>query len=91
MTVTISQTTGNRMGVGVLAAAFAFLAGSVLFASLKLVPGKYAPRSYESDMPDFGSQLSDGDIWSVLAYSKSTWPDSKRNAQAETAREAARR
>lgn len=165
MTVTIPQTTRNRIGIGVLAAAFAFLAGSVLFALLGqeksaadpdnaeqvaqgkavyarycgachganlegqpfwrerlpsgrmpapphdasghtwhhpdeilfgitkfgLVPGKYAPRNYESDMPAFGSQLSDGEIWAVLAYIKSTWPERIRDAQEELAREAAKR
>ncbi|MGH6891952.1 MAG: c-type cytochrome [Dongiaceae bacterium] len=65
----------------------------VLFGITKsgLVPGKYAPPKYESDMPPFAGQLSDEDIWAVLAYIKSTWPDKIRNAQAEITRDAARR
>jgi mono/diheme cytochrome c family protein len=65
----------------------------VLFGITKfgLVPGKYAPPKYESDMPAFGGQLSDEDIWAVLAYIKSAWPEKIRNAQAEITRDAARR
>ncbi len=66
---------------------------SVLFGITKLglVPGRYAPPGYESDMPAFGKQLSDDDIWAVLAYIKSTWPDEIRRAQAEVDRNATRR
>jgi mono/diheme cytochrome c family protein len=65
----------------------------VLFGITKsgLVPGKYAPPKYESDMPAFGGQLSDEEIWAVLAYIKNTWPDQIRAAQAQMTREAARR
>ncbi|MFZ3584459.1 c-type cytochrome [Loktanella sp. DJP18] len=38
---------------------------------------------YESDMPAFGSTLSDAEITDVLAYIKSTWPDRQRDFQAE--------
>jgi mono/diheme cytochrome c family protein len=50
---------------------------AVLFGIVKegLVPGKYAPPQYESDMPAFGGRLSDEEIRSVLAYIKSTWPE----------------
>ena len=37
-----------------------------------LVP-PYAPPGYQSDMPAFGSILSDDEIWAVLAYIKSHW------------------
>ena len=30
--------------------------------------------SYKTDMREFGSILSDEEIWAVLAYIKSTWP-----------------
>jgi mono/diheme cytochrome c family protein len=46
-----------------------------------LVPGKYAPPGYQSDMPGFGDKLSDDDIWAVLAYIKSYWPEEIRRAQ----------
>ncbi|MGQ0749141.1 MAG: c-type cytochrome [Betaproteobacteria bacterium] len=66
---------------------------SILFGITKhgLVPGKYAPPKYESDMPAFGKQLSDEENWAVLAYIKSRWPEEIRAAQAETTRNAARR
>jgi mono/diheme cytochrome c family protein len=56
-----------------------------------LVPGKYAPPGYSSDMPAFGGRLTDEQIWAVLAYIKSRWPKEIRAAQAERARDAARR
>jgi mono/diheme cytochrome c family protein len=55
-----------------------------------LVPGKFAPPGYQSDMPGFGGALSDDEILAVVAYIKSTWPDEVRRAQAE-ANERARR
>lgn len=66
---------------------------AVLFGITKLglVPGKYAPPKYKSDMPAFGGQLSDEQIWAVLAYLKSAWPADIRAAQAEVTRNAARR
>ena len=65
----------------------------ILFGITKhgLVPGKYAPPKYESDMPAFGKQLSDEEIWAVLAYIKSTWPEKIRAWQTEVMRNAARR
>ena len=47
----------------------------VLFGITKhgLVPGKYAPDGYESDMPAFAGKLSDDEIWAVLAFIKSHW------------------
>lgn len=65
----------------------------VLFGITKLglVPGKYAPPKYKSDMPAFGTQLADEDIWAVLAYIKSNWPENIRAAQAEVDRNATRR
>lgn len=66
---------------------------SVLFGITKhgLVPGKYAPPKYESDMPAFGGPLSDEEIWAVLAYIKSSWPAGIRKAQLEMTRERDRR
>lgn len=66
---------------------------SILFGIAKqgLVPGKYAPPKYESDMPAFGKRLSDEEIWAVLAYIKSTWPEKIRAWQVEVTRNAARR
>jgi mono/diheme cytochrome c family protein len=66
---------------------------ATLFGMTKygLIPGKYAPPSYQSDMPAFGNALSDGEIWAVLAYIKSSWPEKIRRAQADITRESRQR
>lgn len=66
---------------------------SMLFGMTKLglIPGKYAPPKYESDMPAFGGVLSNDEIWAVLAYIKSSWPRDIRKAQHEMTRERPRR
>ncbi|CUK25081.1 Cytochrome c6 [Pelagimonas phthalicica] len=38
---------------------------------------------FNSGMPGFGEQLSDEDIWNILAYIKSIWPERERAAQAD--------
>lgn len=55
----------------------------VLFDIVKngLVPGRTAPTGYQSDMPAYGNILSDQDIRDVLAFIKSTWPQSVRAVQ----------
>ena len=66
---------------------------SVLFGISKhgLVPGKYAPPKYQSDMPAFGGTLSDEEIWAVLAYIMASWPQDIRKAQREMTLERDRR
>ena len=56
---------------------------AILFGITKhgLVPGKYAPPNYQSDMPGYEKTLSDADIWAVLAYIKSSWPPEIRETQ----------
>lgn len=41
----------------------------------------FAGDNYESDMPAFGSILSDEEIEAILAYIKSTWPERERTYQ----------
>jgi mono/diheme cytochrome c family protein len=62
---------------------------AILFGITKhgLVPGQYAPPGYQSDMPAFKHALSDDEIWAVLAYLKSAWPEENRKAQREVDRE----
>ncbi len=48
-----------------------------------LIPGKYSPPDYRSDMPAFGGTHSDEDIWAVLTYIKFSWPHEIRKAQRE--------
>jgi len=59
-------------------------ADELLFGIIKqgLVP-PYAPGNYKSDMPAWGDTLKDDDIWAVLAYIKSHWPEETRKIQAE--------
>ena len=63
---------------------------AILFGIVEegLVPGKYAPPGYRSDMPAFGGTLSDGEIAAVLAYVKSRWPREIRERQVEIDRNA---
>lgn len=37
---------------------------------------------FDSGMPGFGDQLSDQEIWDILGYIKSTWPDRIQEMQA---------
>jgi len=60
----------------------------MLFGMIKygLVPGKYAPPGYQSDMPAFDGTLTDGEIWAVLAYIASHWSSPQRAHQANASR-----
>jgi mono/diheme cytochrome c family protein len=51
-----------------------------------LVPGKYGPPGYVSDMPAFGSLLSDEDIAAALSFIQSRWPPEVRRAREEMLR-----
>lgn len=35
----------------------------------------FSPSDYKNDMPGFEMQLSDGDIWAIVAFIKSRWSD----------------
>jgi mono/diheme cytochrome c family protein len=50
----------------------------VLFEITKQGISPFAPPGYESDMAAFGGVLSDADIWAVLAFIKSSWPEEIR-------------
>ncbi len=52
----------------------------VLFGMVKHGIGPYAP-GYDSDMPAFDQILTDSQIWAVLAFIKSTWPEDIRERQ----------
>ena len=53
---------------------------SQLFTITRLGVGAVV-EGYESDMPGFGDVLSDAEIWAVLDYIKSTWPERERSYQ----------
>ena len=42
---------------------------------------KMGVTDVKSGMPAFGDQLSDAEIWDILAYIKSSWPDRTRDIQ----------
>jgi len=56
----------------------------VLFEITKygMVP-PHADPGYRSDMPAFENTLKDEDIWAVLAFIKSRWPEKNRKFQQE--------
>jgi mono/diheme cytochrome c family protein len=62
----------------------------ILFGITKegLVPGRYGPPGYTSDMPAFGSVLSDDDIRAVLAFIQSRWSEELWRARREMLRQA---
>ena len=62
-------------------------ADDILFGVAKfgLTP-PYGPAAYQSDMPAFGSTLTDQQIWDALAYIKSRWSSRARDAQAQMQR-----
>jgi mono/diheme cytochrome c family protein len=62
----------------------------ILFGMIQRGVAAYAWKGYESDMPAFGSILSDDDIWAVLAYLKSTWPEEVRASQSQRTEQARR-
>ncbi|OAP35203.1 cytochrome C [Sinorhizobium glycinis] len=58
----------------------------VLFRITKEGPAAVVGGDYQSDMPGFGSIMSDDEIRAVLAFIKSTWPEREREYQAEMSR-----
>lgn len=48
---------------------------TTLFEITKIGTAKIVGQGYQSNMPGFEGVLSDQDIWDVLAYIKSTWPE----------------
>ena len=58
-----------------------------LFAITKYGSAAIIGNNYESDMAGFGESLSDGEIWDVLAYIKSQWPERERTVQERITRQ----
>lgn len=63
----------------------------VLFGIVKHGLQAVAPAGYESNMPAYGARLSDAEIWAVLAWIRSTWPDEVRRRHDEIERRNVRR
>lgn len=53
----------------------------LLFRYTKGGGAAIAPAEFKSGMPAFGEVLSDEQIWAVLAFIKSTWPEPVRQRQ----------
>lgn len=47
----------------------------LLFEMTKFGVNHFAPADWVSDMPAFEGVLNDEQIWAVLAYTKSQWPE----------------
>jgi len=48
---------------------------TMLFEFVKYGPKHFAGADYATKMPPYEDVLTDSDIWAVLAYIKSTWPN----------------
>ena len=48
---------------------------AMLFKVTKYSRTQSGDKSFKSNMPAFEKTLSDNEIWSVLSYIKSTWPE----------------
>ena len=56
---------------------------ALLFGVTKRGSTAVIGNDYKSNMPGFGETMSDGQIWAVLAYIKSTWPPDIQEIQSE--------
>lgn len=56
---------------------------AILFRLVKEGVPAVVGGNYESDMPGFAGVLSDDEIWAVLAYIESTWPERERSHQTQ--------
>ncbi|MGE0854278.1 MAG: cytochrome c [Hyphomicrobiaceae bacterium] len=61
-----------------------------LFRVTKFGSSAVAGGTHESDMPGFEKVLSDDDIWAVIAFIKSRWPEDVRKRQETITRRAQR-
>ena len=51
----------------------------MLFEMTKYGPQKFAGSDYKSIMPAYANKLNDDQIWDVLAFIKSKWPEQIQN------------
>ena len=57
-----------------------------LFDIAKFGGQPFSPPTYKNDMPDFEGRLADADLWAIIAFMKSRWPDEVREQQREAAK-----
>ena len=53
----------------------------LLFKYVKLGGAAIVPEGFKSRMPGFGEAFSDQEIWAILSYIKSTWPENIQRQQ----------
>lgn len=58
-------------------------ADQMLFEIIKYGPQKFLGADYKSMMPAYEGKLSDEEIWSVLAFIKSKWPEAIQKKHTE--------
>lgn len=58
-----------------------------LFDVTKFGGQPFSPPTYRNDMPGFEGRLADADIWAIVAFVKSRWPEEAREKQRQAARE----
>lgn len=57
-----------------------------LFDVAKFGGQPFSPPEYRNAMPGFEGRLADADIWAILAFVKSRWPEAVRERQRELAK-----
>ncbi len=67
--------------------AIARLGDRDLFDITKFGGQPFSPPTYKNDMPGFEGRLADADIWAILAFMKSRWPEEVRERQKEAAKD----
>jgi len=55
-----------------------------LFDITKFGGQPFSPPSYRNEMPAYEGRLADADMWAILAYIKSRWPQDVHDRQRET-------
>lgn len=54
-----------------------------MFDVVKYGGQPFSPPSYRNAMPAFETELADADIWAILSFVKSRWPEDARTRQKE--------
>ncbi|MDA1309623.1 MAG: c-type cytochrome [Proteobacteria bacterium] len=52
-----------------------------IFEVVKFGGQPFSPSGYKNDMPGFEMQLSDADMWAIVAHMKSIWPEAVIESQ----------
>lgn len=69
--------------------AIARLTDRDLFDVTKFGGQPFSPPTYKNDMPGFEGRLADADLWAIIAFMKSRWPEAALEQQRQVAKERA--